>query len=369
MSKKVTSISKEYRRDLLPWLRTFLLAVTGGTLFAWIQIPLPWVLGPMVMILLWSKTMRFPLHWSGRWRNAGLLAIGYTLGTSFTQETMWDMVTHLPLMLLVTIITIGCGAGIAWLVSRWTDLNYRTTLTANIPGGLSQMVALGEEMPGIDITVVTLFQVTRLLIVVFIVPFLIKWLPEENVTGILPGTAGQTPTLADELLFGLAALLAAGAAWKLKFPTPFLMGPVLAVALLQVLGFEAPALPPLLIHLGQMFMGAHLGLMIRPEQLTQQRRVPLLSLFTALVLIVITFGISCLFTLWSSTTLTTSFLSLAPGGMAEMGVVAQDIGADLAIVTGFQMFRVFFILIFVPPFLRWLFKKSSADDSPAPHER
>ncbi|QKI81879.1 AbrB family transcriptional regulator [Kroppenstedtia eburnea] len=356
----MTAIIKEYRHHLFPWLRTLLLAVTGGTLFAWIQIPLPWVLGPMVMILLWSKTLRISLRWPAGWRNAGLIAIGYTLGTSFTRETMWDMVGHLPLMLAITMITIGCGAGIAWLVSRWTGLDYRTTLTANVPGGLSQMVTLGEEIRGIDITVVTLFQVTRLLLVVFIVPFLIKLLPEENATGIVPETAGHATTLTEGFLFGSTALVAAWAAWKLKFPTAFLIGPVLAIAFLQVLGFAAPPLPPLLIHTGQMFMGAHLGLMIRPEQLTQRRRVPLLALLTACVLIVITFGISCLFTLWTPSSLTTSFLSLAPGGMAEMGVVAQDIGADLAMVTGFQMFRVFFILIFVPPFLRWIFKRSSA---------
>jgi uncharacterized protein len=316
----------------------------------------------MVMILLWSNTLRIPLRWPVGWRNAGLIAIGYTLGASFTRETMWDMLGHLPLMLVVTMITIGCGAGIAWLISRWTGLNYRTTLTANIPGGLSQMVTLGEEIRGIDITVVTLFQVTRLLIVVFIVPFLIEWLPGENVAKMVPETMRQATTFTDGFLFGSTALLAAWAAWKLKFPTAFLIGPVLAVSLLQILGFEAPPLPPFLNHMGQMFMGAHLGLMIRTEQLIHQRRVPLLAVLTALVLIVISFGISCLFTLWTPTSLTTAFLSLAPGGMAEMGVVAQDIRADLATVTGFQMFRVFFILIFVPPFLRWLFKRSTNTD-------
>jgi len=51
----------------------------------------------------------------------------------------------------------------------------------------------------------------------------------------------------------------------------------------------------------------------------------------------------------------TALLSLAPGGMDQMGVIAHSIGADLSIVSGYQLFRTFFIFFAIPSLLRLLF--------------
>jgi uncharacterized membrane protein AbrB (regulator of aidB expression) len=52
----------------------------------------------------------------------------------------------------------------------------------------------------------------------------------------------------------------------------------------------------------------------------------------------------------------TGFLALAPGGMDQMGILAHVVHADLSMVTGYQLFRLFFIYFAVPPILRLLFK-------------
>nr|WP_235186697.1 MULTISPECIES: AbrB family transcriptional regulator [Geobacillus] len=38
-----------------------------------------------------------------------------------------------------------------------------------------------------------------------------------------------------------------------------------------------------------------------------------------------------------------------------MGILAREAHADLAVVTSYQMFRIFFILLVVPPVLKKLF--------------
>lgn len=40
--------------------------------------------------------------------------------------------------------------------------------------------------------------------------------------------------------------------------------------------------------------------------------------------------------------LLTAFIALAPGGMDQMGILAREAHADLAVVTSYQMFRIFF---------------------------
>ncbi|MDO9229797.1 MAG: AbrB family transcriptional regulator [Syntrophales bacterium] len=55
--------------------------------------------------------------------------------------------------------------------------------------------------------------------------------------------------------------------------------------------------------------------------------------------------------------LLTAFLSTAPGGLTEMGIVALTLGADVAFVLAYQLFRFFCILLAAPFLLRRRFKR------------
>lgn len=77
-------------------------------------------------------------------------------------------------MLILTILIVLVCVCSAFVMSKLTGIDYPTSLTSSIPGGLSQIVVFAEEMKGIDITTVTFFHVTRVIMVVFLVPFLIS---------------------------------------------------------------------------------------------------------------------------------------------------------------------------------------------------
>ena len=68
-------------------------------------------------------------------------------------------------------------------------------------------------------------------------------------------------------------------------------------------------------------------------------------------------GLSMLLVQFYEITPSTSILSLSPGGADQMAILAHDVHADLAMVTGFQLFRLLFIFFAVPPALRFIFKK------------
>ena len=62
-------------------------------------------------------------------------------------------------------------------------------------------------------------------------------------------------------------------------------------------------------------------------------------------------------TLVTPADLLTAFLSASPGGVTEMGIVAIAVGADVAFVLAYHLFRLFSILLIVPPLLRQRFKR------------
>ncbi|WP_084219832.1 AbrB family transcriptional regulator [Jeotgalibacillus soli] len=48
----------------------------------------------------------------------------------------------------------------------------------------------------------------------------------------------------------------------------------------------------------------------------------------------------------------TSFLSLAPGGLDQMGIIAYEVNADLTTVTSYQVVDIVFIYIVIPTMLK-----------------
>jgi len=53
----------------------------------------------------------------------------------------------------------------------------------------------------------------------------------------------------------------------------------------------------------------------------------------------------------------TGFLSIVPGGLDQMGIIASSVHANVTIVTAFQLFRVLVVSIFLVPFVKMFVKK------------
>lgn len=50
----------------------------------------------------------------------------------------------------------------------------------------------------------------------------------------------------------------------------------------------------------------------------------------------------------------TLITSLAPSGADQMGIIGHELEADIAMITGYQLFRILFIFFAVPPLLKWI---------------
>ncbi len=339
------------------------LAVGGGVLFQTLHLPLPWMLGPLTVMMLANlrgQKSKIVLAWPIGIRNAGLIILGYMLGISFTREAGWQILTQLPSMFLATALIITCGLILGMLVARQTGISLPTSLVGSIPGGLTQMVVLAEEIEQVDITTVTFIQTIRLLTVVFTVPFLsLHFLAEspaflQSAGAAGPGAAtalGHEP--ANILGFGAVVLLSTAISVRLSFPTPYLIGPLLGAAALVLSGWQAPPVPPLLITLAQVAVGAYMGLSMDLGSLQNWRKLLPYSLGFGLGIVFVALGIGYCLTRWHPLTLLTTFLATAPGGMTEMGVTAVAAGANLSVVAAYQLFRVLFILFVIPPLLKW----------------
>jgi membrane AbrB-like protein len=348
-------------KKVFPFCETVLVAFIGGLLFTFLHLPLAWMLGSLLTVVLWKLVLKREVVSKPVTRNGALVIIGYMLGISFTYETLVQMVKMLPAMLTTTILLIGFSILVSVFIVKFIGISFKTAFIGMMPGGFSQMVLLGEELEDVDVTSVTLFQLIRLLSVIYLVPAIVRvdWFnaTEVNVTGtLLP----ESSTLPEVIFFIFITGVSSFLAVKCKLPTPYLVGPIIGCSIFVVIGFTPFSIPEFLLVAAQIFLGIHIGKMVDPNKLKNWKLFGVGAMISCLILLLSTILIAGLLQWVYPISLGTAFLSTAPGGIAEMGLTAQAIGADLSIVTGFQLFRIFFILFLVPPVVVWIFGKQHA---------
>ncbi|QAY66490.1 AbrB family transcriptional regulator [Paenibacillus protaetiae] len=360
------------RHSWIPILSSLIAALIGGYLFQLLHIPVPWLLGPMAFVLICSSFFPSRFTWYGPFRTGSMIIVGYTIGLSLTGAALKEIGRQLPFMLLMTSLLLLLCAGIAFIVSKVSRTDFKTALMGAIPGGLTQVLILAEETGGINMTVVTITQVIRLMMIVICIPLLVfsPLFDHVNVDGIVQAALPEAAAKAswsglfpNAVWYAAVCILFAYAGRKVKLPTAFLLGPVIGAALLQGLGVTGPGLPVSITDAAQLSIGIFVGLMLKPGQLPNKTRTLLVAIGSGLLLLLAAILLSLLLTLIRPVSAATGLLSLAPGGADQMGIIAHEIGADLSIVAGYQLFRTFFILIAFPPLWRLLFVRKKSKNT------
>lgn len=327
--------------------KALIIGVAGAMLFELIGLPLPWMLGPLFAVLSVQLFTTVQLKWHPFFRNAGLAMAGYLIGYAFTLEALQGMLQYLPVMVLINVGFFILFLLISALMARRAGVDKGTALTCCVPGGLQQLVVFAEEEKNMDLSVVTFYHVIRVLMIVTIVPFVVT----SNQTQLVEETVEA------HYSFYLAGLLVLCYAVgflcsKIKMPTSYMLGPVLLVMCFNLAQVDVPVMPESLLHIAQLGIGIYIGLLLKKEDIHLTKKHVFYSFFSSAVLILSAIGISLLLSRYSNLSFSTSFLSVVPGGLDQVGIIAASIKADVTIVTAFQLFRILFISILVIPFVK-----------------
>ena len=152
----------------------FVSGCAGGALFRELGFPLPWTLGSLTAAAVIAMA---GLDWKlpSAARNAARPIIGVMAGSAFTAEVARSMVhwweAILPLVAFLVLITL---AGRAFF-TRFCGFDKTTAFFASTPGGLSELTLLGAQYGG-NIRQLVLIHSTRIITVVFLVPFAVRLL-------------------------------------------------------------------------------------------------------------------------------------------------------------------------------------------------
>ncbi|OEH85293.1 hypothetical protein BHU72_04150 [Desulfuribacillus stibiiarsenatis] len=336
-------------RVLRQVITTISIASLGGVTFYYLSLPLTWILGPLSFLLITKAVFHYAFEWPSILRNFSFIILGYYLGASFRASDIETLLYQVPSMLFITFILILLGAMFAYIISKLTNISFDSLLIGSIPGGLSQMVYICTDFKHLDANVIALMHMLRLLLVVFIVPFFtVHFLVTEH--HIFPPTLNNLEfTWTALFIYSILIAIATIISIRIKVPTPHLIAPILMTMALVSIDIPAPRLPVSLFVLIQIFLGIHIASSIDPFKIFALKKLAVYSTIASILLIIISLGLGYALTIiYPDISLATGFLSAAPGGVAEMGVTAKAIQANVPFVTGYQLVRVVLITILIP---------------------
>ena len=220
--------------------------------------------------------------------------------------------------------------------------NQSTSIYGSIPGGLNEMVILGQEI-GADPRTLVLIHATRIVVVVFLASLLILFVPNLGIKNIpqpdLFFNWQQLPSVI------LVSILGWYLAVKFKIPGPTIIGPMIFSALIHI--FEiVDAMPMYIIVIAvQILLGSALGCLFKNITLKEMSGPVLAGLITTLIAIIPLVIIYFILVNIGYDPLSI-LLAFSPGGQSEMNILALSVGADMSFISPHHMLRVFMVIIF-----------------------
>jgi uncharacterized protein len=343
-------------------LKSLSIGAVGGAVFYALDLPLAWMMGSMCITTIFA-IRGTKLNVNSPLRKIMTAILGVMLGASFSPETI-DKITVWSNGVLLLLICTVLSMLIVYVFFRYVGKFDRiTAYFAAAPGGFNVMYEVGEAKGG-DGRKIALIHATRVLLLVMTVPIAFRY-------GVTTGGEQAEISLWGELAelegYGwllLAAVIGYVAGWKLNFPAYHLMGPMVVSAIFEVTGITDAYPPMILIFAAQLVIGTSIGLRFLGTSLREIRNVILLSCGSTGLMIALAVFLAFATTSFVGISAPGLILALAPGGLAEMSLVALTLGIDVAFVSIMHTIRIAFIIACIPAayplFLRHWIKRREA---------
>jgi len=316
-------------------------ALFGALVAEWLHIPLPWMLGPL-MVVASLKVASAPISGTRPLRHAGQWVIGTSLGLYFTPDIVTLVVRHWGVIVVGTVLPVLLSMFGTWVLWYLGRTSIKTAWFSTAIGGSSEMSNLAERW-GARVDLVASAHSLRILVVVIVIPFAYQALGFQG--SDLRGLSAGVGSNKEWLLLISVTVTAGFLSQKYDLPNAWVLGPLIVSMLMTAGAYVHLALPSEVIKAGQLLIGWSLGDRYRPGFFKAAPRflTSVLVYTMGSLLIVAAFGL--LVSSFSELSLATIWLGYAPGGLAEMSITAKVLALGVPLVTAMQVSRMALVVV------------------------
>lgn len=336
------------------------LGAIGGALADAVNVPLAWMIGAMAATTV-ATVAGAPLAVPPRLRAVMVAVLGIMLGSAFTPELTAQVGRWLPSLSALALYGVVVTAALFVYFRRAAGYDRVTAYFSSVPGGLNEMVIAGAAAGG-DVRTISLVHAARILLVVSMLPI---WfiLAEGYVrpgVGIAGAPWSEIP-VPDLLLLAACAPVGAVAAQRIRLPAANLTGPMALSALVHVFGLTTSQPPVELIATAQIVVGAAIGARFAGVSARYLMHTLAVALGATLLMLMGTALFAAGLHLVTGLSVEALVLAFAPGGLAEMSLIALALGVDAAFVSTHHIARIIIVVIAAPLVQRWIARRDRTD--------
>ena len=320
----------------------------GGAAFFWLSLPLPWMLGSMLVVSA-GAVGGLPFRRSIRLRKAMIAIMGLILGSCFTADKLSQLGLWSLAMLLVSIYVVLMTGVSLGVFRRFGRMNLPTAYFSSMLGGLGPMTIAGEEAGG-DNQLIPIAHVIRIFCVVSSVPIYLTFVQGVDLTPppIVLSEFIAVPHWRDWLIWGGCAVIGFFGARAIRIPFGEILGPMLLCAAAYIFGLITVVLPPFVVIAAQIVIGTSIGTQFANLRGRHVLRTVVTSLGSTVVMLVGALIIAELMAPVLKIDSLSLLLALVPGGLVEMGLIAVSLNADTAFISVMHTWRFILIAISAP---------------------
>lgn len=330
------------------WLRyllTLTVAFGGLALALWTGLPLPFLFGPMLACLA-AALLGVPLLGLAPATSAARTVLGVAIGASVTPA----LLVQLPSMFL-SLALVPVYVGLIGLVGvpffrRVCGFDLVTSFYAAMPGGATDMVLFGKDAGG-DVRTLSLIHATRVAVIVTLAPILLSTIYGTSLDRPLGEAAADLP-FSEMALMAAAALLGWRVGERLGLFGASMLGPLIVTLALSLLGLIHVRPPREALQVAQFLIGIGIGVHYVGVTWRELSRTIGFSILFMLILAVLAGAVAEAVVLLGLAPPLEAFLAFAPGGQAEMTILAIVAGAELGFIVPHHIARIFLVILGAP---------------------
>ncbi|AOF92879.1 membrane AbrB duplication domain protein (plasmid) [Sinorhizobium sp. RAC02] len=337
---------------------TVLISAGGVAIFLLLDLPLPFLFGPMVASLV-VALCGVPLAGLGQVSIAARSVLGVAIGTSVTPALVAELPSMLASVALVPLYIVVIGLIGVPFFRRVCGFDPVTAFYAAMPGGAADMTIFGQEA-GANVRQLSLVHVTRLMVIMVVAPIILVNIYGVGLTHPIGPPASDLP-VSELVIMAVAALVGWKGGERIGLFGAAILGPLLVSAVLSLAGILHLRPPREALLAAQFLIGMGIGVSYVGVTMRELRDTVAGGAAFVVILAALAGAVTELVTLTGLAPPVEGFLSFIPGGQAEMSMLALVSGADLSFVVVHHLTRILVVILGAPVLFRFLRRAQPPD--------